>query len=352
MPFKTPNGSFRTANTMRQYLFGNVPDNCTRYAAIFTLAAVLAFTRTAQAAGSDFFRYLYQRSIYTDNLIMPGAWWANPASIAEIDAPGIYTANVLPLGDELLISSFRLFFPIAKNITIGASILGAGTYKAGTSISSVTEKGLSYSSSFAFKRPRFQLGAAAPVPYAGSIGVLGTIGSDLKSYGSTSEGTASPGAGFGWLSPSMLDAIQISAAVMFIYHNLDPALWEKGGKIGMRFNALDSLLSGSAEYTFSFGRGFGVFTPDRAEYESFKTLVSARLYRQVALTAGYSTDLDYSYRNGHCAHAGAELRKSPLNPFVGGYDIGFRFGQDWILIHRIWVGVNLRILTQAQQPVE
>jgi hypothetical protein len=320
--------------------------------AVLRLAAWAVIALTVRTApGGEYFPYLYQRTMYTDNLTMTGAWWANPALISFIDAPFMHTANVLPLGDSLLVSSFRVFIPLAEDITVGAGILGAGAYTTGSSKSYAEESSFSHQSSFAFTRPRFQAGAAAQVPYAGRFGIIGTIGADLKSYGSGSAWSASPGAGLGWLSPLVLQTVEFSAAAMFIHHDLDVAFWEKTGKLGFRFTALDSVLNGSFEFSFTPGEGFGVFTPRRAEYEVLKALVSAQVFNNLALMAGFSTDLDYYYRNNSCVHLGAELREMPEFPVLGGYDIGFRFGRQWLIIHRIWVGLNFRKLLMLRPPL-
>jgi hypothetical protein len=307
---------------------------------------------TGASSGGEYFPWLYQRTMYTDNLLMTGGWWANPAVISSIRSPYLLTANVLPLGDSLLISSIRLFIPVAQAVTIGGSILGAGAYKTGSSMSFTNEGGFSHQSSFAFQRPRFQLGAAASAPIAGSFGVIGTIGSDLRSLGSRTENAASPGFGAGWLSPALAHSINLSAAVMFIYHSPARSFWEKGGKLGLRIHAFDSLIAGSAEYSFSFDKGFGVFTPELADYEVLKAIISAKLYERLAVMAGFSTDLAYTYNNQSCAHIGLELKESLEFPFSGGYDIGFRFGQDWLIMHRIWVGLNLEGLKKSGKGIK
>ncbi len=316
---------------------------------------VLACLTAHYAQAGEYFHYLYQRTAYTDNLAMVGAWWSNPAVAASIDAPYAHTANVLPLGDSLLISSFRMFVPLPKGIVTGAGILGAGGYKLGTSSAQAEGGSLTYQSRFAFSRPRFQLGAAAALPYVGSIGALGTVGSDVLTGG---EGSVSPGIGFGWLSPLLLKSLQLSMAVMFIHHDIDTTFWESGGKLGFLGFILDSLVTASCEYTFSLGergKGFGVFSAqaeEAPEYEVLKALVSLRLFTGLAVLAGYSTDIDYDFSNWHMAHLGLELCETPDSPFLGGYDIGFRFGTDWIITHRIWVGLNFRTLRQMKSRAE
>ncbi|MBD3393684.1 MAG: hypothetical protein GF418_16270 [Chitinivibrionales bacterium] len=317
----------------------------------FSCLCVVLWGMSASGQG-DYFPYLYQRTTYTDNLLMPGAWWSNPAAAAEIPAPYAHTANVLPLGDSLLISSFRLFVPLIENVVAGAGLLGAGGYTPGSSSAQAGGGELRYASRFAFSRPRFQLGAAARFPFLGSAGVLGTIGTDRTSE---SESSATPGFGFGWLSPSLLGIIQVSGAMMFIYHSLDKEFWESAAKLGLRFASTDTLFRASAEYTVSAGErghGFGVFTAlsdNPPEYDVFKTLVSARIYRNLAAMAGYSIDIDYDFSNWHLAHVGLELQESGELPFLGGYDLGFRFGDRWLITHRIWLGLNFKTLKDMQK---
>jgi hypothetical protein len=243
------------------------------------------------AFAGEYFPFLFQRAIYLDHLTMDGGWWANPAIPADLNAPFLHTANVLPLGDSLLISGVRMFLPVTDRLVAGGGILGAGGYKKGSSSSSAGSGGFTHTSSFAFERPRIQLGAAMRIPFVGSAGILGTIGSDLKSTGTYSQKAITPGMGLGWLSPELMNSIQFSYAMMFIHHSLEYSFWENSGKLGIRFSALDSVLQGSFEYTFSFGRfaqGFGVFTQDRdgIGYDALKGLVSFQLYRNLAATGG------------------------------------------------------------------
>jgi hypothetical protein len=317
------------------------------FIASFFIIALFSATGT----GGVYFPNLFQRTIYTDNLLMDGGWWANPAVITSVNAPYAFTANALPLGDSLLISSFRFFLPIKNFLTAGIEILGAGAYKTGSTVNSVDNGGATFSSSFAFGQPRLIAGAACRIPYAGSIGITGTVGYEER----YSEGAASPGIGLGWISPSIAGIVEFSIAAMFIYHDLETVFWEKNCKAGFRIHLFDSLVSASSEYSFTPGNGAGIFSPDESRYEAFKTMVSAIIYERMAVMAGFSADYSTDrYRNGPCAHAGLEVLQANDFPFAGGYDIGFRPGMDWILIHHIWLGLNFRILSRMQnrRPVQ
>jgi hypothetical protein len=314
----------------------------------FSISLIL--TGWAACSGAVYFPHLYQSTIYTDNLLMTGGWWANPALISSIKSPYAHTANVLPLCDSLLISSFRFFMPVGNIFTAGIGILGAGAYKTGTSVTSFDNKGATFSSSFAFNQPRCQLGGAILIPRVGSVGVMGTIGYEEFSYTTYSKGVASPGAGFGWLSPSIGKSVTLSFATMFIYHNHETPFWEKSCKAGAKFYALDSLLSGCLEYTFTPGRGFGVIAPEPSRYESYKAILAARVFEMLSVSGGFSNDYSRDrYSNGPCAHAGLELLKMAGFPFSGGYEIGFRPGWDWAVLHHIWLGLDFVDLKEKQR---
>jgi hypothetical protein len=282
---------------------------------------------------------------------MDGGWWANPAVISRIKNPTAFTSNALPLGDSLLISSFRFFMPLAGIFTTGIEVLGAGAYKSGTSVTSVSNRGATYTSSFAFNQPRFQIGAAAELPYAGSLGLTGTIGYEELIYETYREGVASPGFGFGWISPLIFKTAALSAAAMFIHHNHDTSFWESGVKAGVSFHMIDSVISGYTEYTFTPKRGAGIIHPEDSHFEAFKAMLSARVFESLAIQAGFSND--YSaydrYSNGPCAHVGLELLRYNGFPFYGGYDIGFRPGWDWMILHHVWLGLNFHDLMKIKK---
>lgn len=316
--------------------------------------AIIFFSAINCSASDSYFDHLFQRSVYIENLNIPGGWWANPALLSQVDEGMLFSSNVLPLGNRYLISSIRILFPVKSILSIGAGILGAGNYKTGTSHSAITEDGFLYRSDFAFKRPRFQFGAGANVPVIGALGILTSFGTDIKDRGGEyqEDKVLSPGFSFGWLSPEIFIPVQISTNFMFLFHNIEykgkNTFWELGSKLGVSFHALDSLLSGFCEYTFSFGQNsFGIFTPDSSEYETAKAMLSIRIFNNVAAIIGASRDVGYySPVNGTCIHFGAELRKSSILPFWAGYDIGARVGKDWIILHRIWMCLDLKIFNR------
>jgi hypothetical protein len=305
---------------------------------------ILAFNAICLAQA--YFPFLNQRSIYLDHLLLPGGWWSNPALLGDVHEMALSTSNVLPMGNRLLISDERFLLPLGKWVTLGAGILGAGDYQSGSSNSLVTDTGFSYHSSFAFERPRFQIGAGSILPFIGSLGVLGSLGFDLADDGSK---TTAPGFGFGWLSPSLGIPLQLSSSWMFIRHNVGLRFWEVSGKVGVRFIAKDSAVSACAEYSFSPSEGgFGVFGPSPpAVYDAVKALAAVRIFGSWAGLAGFSHDLAFPYHNGSLLHLGIENQQSAGSLFFGGYDVGLRLGTDWLVLHHLWVGINLSRLIKA-----
>jgi hypothetical protein len=323
----------------------NQCSNFSRCGRAMMLSTILVLSISAICGAQAYFPYLNQRSVYLDHLLMPGAWWANPALISHIHEMVVSTSNVLPIGNRLLISDERFILPIGEHISLGIGILGAGDYRTGSSTSLFSNDGFDVRSTFAFQRPRFQIGAAGILPIIGSIGILGTFGSELADErGST---RASAGFGCGWLSPPLGIPMQLSSSWMFIKHNVILA-WEVSGKLGIRFITRDSTVSACAEYTFSPSEGgFGVLNPSGAIYDAAKALVAVRVFDCWAAMAGVSYDLDFRYNNGTCVHLGFENQAATRAFFFGGYDVGIRFSADWIVLHHLWVGIYLGRITRA-----
>jgi hypothetical protein len=291
---------------------------------------------------ASYFPYLYQRSVYLDHLLVPEGWWANPALIAHVNNRTLFTSNVLPLGNRYLISDIRLLMPVKNIVTIGVGILGAGDYRTGSSSTSFADDGFSYRSSFAFQRPRIQVSVAGTIPWAGSFGILGSFGTDVADY---TTPTFSPGINVGWLSPELGIPLQLSISGMFIQHDNGERFGETCVKLGVRYQSSDSLWGACAEYTVSpSDNGFGLITPAESNYDVAKILATLRVWGAWAFLAGVSSDLSYPYRNGTMVHAGIENMRTDNSFFFGGYEVGARFGADWSVLHRLWLGIDLPML--------
>jgi hypothetical protein len=290
------------------------------------------------------FTYLFPRTLYVDHLLLAGGWWANPALLGDVGEAMVVTANALPLGSRLLISDTRLLLPLQEGMTLGASILGAGDYQPGSSNSAVDGGGFSYGSSFAFRRPRFQIGAGLALPFVGSVGAFFSGGADVID-GQSQQLSFSPGFCLGWLSPRLGIPLQLSSSWMFIHHNANTAYWrpwESSMKIGLRWQSADSAFSACGEYTVTLSdAGFGVLTPEKATYDVVKALLAVRLYRSWAGIAGISSDLHHPLRNGTCLHVGAEVQPAEDTPFFAGYDLGWQLSYDPLFLHHIWFGLKL-----------
>lgn len=329
----------------------------TGFPAIVVWVMVLTFSDLAQAGEDDvYFPYVYTRAVYLESPGIPGAWWANPALPAFIDSRTFFSTNVLPLGDHfpMLMSSVRGFLPLEQGPVIGAGIMGTGLYESGSQTTQATGAEIKYTSEFAFTRPRFQLGAAMDFGPFGAAGALGTVGSEARKIGITSEPrdkepeedkletVISPGFGFGWLSPSILRSLRLSAATMFIYHPLNRTFWESGAKLGFSLSVLDSALCADGQYSRSSKEGLGVLEADKTGYHAMKSIVSVRLYDNMRVFSGYSTASEWDYYNPHFAHFGVEMTQSDLTPFWGGYEISVKPGRSWAVLHRAWLALTFR----------
>jgi hypothetical protein len=242
--------------------------------------------------------------------------------------------------------------PLNSHLAFGIGVLGAGDYQPGSSSTQATEGGVSYESSFAFERPRFQGVVSARHPRIGAVGIIATIGSDGRSVARDStKSIASGGICVGLLSPPLYFPLYLSVAFSFIHHELHREFLDRIGKLGVLYRDEKGLVEGSLEYTFDMAsdekRGFGVFTPERSVYDILKVLVSVRVYRTVAALGGFSTDLgeksDTPYFQGSSLHLGAELRRSSRFPFIGGYDLAFHPGRYWRILHRVWFGYRFGV---------
>ena len=94
--------------------------------------SILAGLLISQSAGesvqpaADSLPFFYQRTIYLENLLTEGDWWANPSRISPIDKTTIFTSNVGLLGGRYSISSVRIIFPLNPQLNAGLGITGTG----------------------------------------------------------------------------------------------------------------------------------------------------------------------------------------------------------------------------------
>jgi hypothetical protein len=92
-------------------------------AAVFFLSA--GMSPAAGQSPPPTLYYLYQRTIYLENLTMNGAWWANPALTGEIAEKTASTIDVTPIGlRQFTIVSAKFLFPFGKIFGAGIGIMG------------------------------------------------------------------------------------------------------------------------------------------------------------------------------------------------------------------------------------
>lgn len=282
--------------------------------------------------------HLFERTLYLEGLTAPLAWWANPALTAGIEQPHLLTVNVSPVGDWYTISSVRFALPVHERLALGVGVAGAGPDQTGSF--QVTNSGATYESRFIFSRPSFQLAAASTLPYAGSLGILLTAGIEEVPVGAEQlESYGLFGVGLGWLSPSLY-GIQGSIAALWVGHFQYVTFWDGDIKIGIRATLPEELLRMSIEYTRALPQSLRRPDPSQSwEYEALKAIVALRAGSVIDVYSGLSTDFeDYDGHNGTCVHVGAGLRKSDVNPFLGGYELGVSVDGRWHVLHRFWIG--------------
>jgi hypothetical protein len=311
----------------------------------------LLFIAIASFANSDTlnlnYYFLFQRTTYLENLLTPGAWWANPASTAEIERKTAQTVNVTPLGNVLTIASAKFLMPVTSRFGIGIGIMGQGINASDPNLLA-TGSGAQYQSRFSFVNPSVQLSGAVKIKQGGGVGLLIDIGAEQlpnsMEFGETFSNYPKLGFGAGILTPWFFDRVSLGLSTMTTGHFWLQNYWDNDGKLSLRVRSIDSLLTGSMEYTFSFldqGPVWIGHSPDNY-YEVFKAMVSLRFMGILGLLLGYSDDLENYYANGQCMHVGLELRQSKIYPYYGGYEIGIGLTQLHrdLLVHRIWVGYN------------
>jgi len=303
-------------------------------------------------AVNDSLYFLFQRSTYLEQLTMPGAWWANPALITEIDAKTVMSVNVTPLGNIYTLASAKYILPVTSTFSAGVGILGAGISPGGSL--QAGQSGVSYQSRSTFSNPSVQLAVGLKLPWGGALGVLGDVGAELlpDGYGGQSNFPIA-GFGLGILSPWLFNHLSLSLSSMSTGHFWQQTYWNYDGKAGVRYKTADSLLIGSLEYTFSLFKDTisWLYQSDNHSYQVVKGMVSFKVYSIAGILLGYSSDLGNLSDNGNLLHLGAELRQSNVYPYFGGYEMGIALSSIHrnLLVHHFWVGYAFRERTGQQE---
>ena len=296
---------------------------------------------SSQQPQLDSLFFFYERSIYLENLITPGAWWANPARIAPIDRPTIYTSTAGLLGGAYSMSTVRGIFPIDTCIKAGFGVTGTGI-SAGSS-GSGSGGGAQLTSIFSFSRPSFE----GVVSYSNLP--IGTVGAILLGGSENMQGAADLvsslyyfwGYSLGWLSPVLFKTAQLSLSTLTVSHDWWTTVWNFDAKAGLLVNVRDSLVLGSLEY------GFPLQSGPYAPYDVLKGDVSIQVKRIVGILLGFSIDTRNQSENGgtyngSTYHIGIELRRSTIYPFYGGYELGVSpWGasrSELSVMNQIWIG--------------
>jgi hypothetical protein len=310
---------------------------------------ILLLVPAGLRAANDSLYFLYQRSVYLENLSLPGGWWANPALIGETSIPTAYTINVSPLADVYTLASAKFLFPVASWCGAGIGIMGTGI--SSNQSAQVSNGGGTYKSKFSFSNPSFQMGFGVRSPGLGSIGILADIGAEKLPVGpDEQQNFLVLRGGAGVLTKYYFDHVSLSATVMSTLHFWDHMYVDNNGKLGMRFRINEDLVLGSWEYTFSFtsGAAESFYRSASYYYEVFKTVISIRLYKIAGAIIGFSNDFGQFSDIGKTIHLGIELRPSDVYPFCGGYEIGISTYQRDYMIHRFWIGYCFQKKTGSQ----
>ncbi len=145
------------------------------------ILAPLFFITTLNFANSDTLNYyflLYQQTTYLENALMPGSWWSNPASTAEIERKTAQTVDVTPLGNVLTIASAKFLMPVTSRFSAGIGIMGVGQGNSSSQNLNATGSGATFQSQSSFFNPSMQFSGAAKFRHGGGIGLLFNIGAE------------------------------------------------------------------------------------------------------------------------------------------------------------------------------
>jgi hypothetical protein len=314
---------------------------------LFPSICIMVITAAPCLAVNDSLYFLFQRSTYLENLGMPGAWWANPATLAEINDKIALTTNVTPLGNVFTITSARYVAPVANRFGWGIGILGAGINPNPDGSLQATNSSAQYQSHFSFYNPSIQIGFAAKVFNDWRAGFLFDFGAEqLPDGGGGQTNFSTIGIGLGVLTPYFFNRASFSLSTMSTGHFWLQPYWDYDGKAGLRFKSPDSLIMGSLEYTFSLVSGSirYIYNSPANYYQVVKFLASIKTLSIGGILFGLSRDLGIFSDNGVLLHLGVELRRSAINPFFGGYEIGIATTQRNrdLFLHRLWLGYCFR----------
>jgi hypothetical protein len=318
------------------------------------LIALLALVLPASAAPSniDSIYYFYERTLYLEDLTQVGSWWSNPSKIASIRTPCVFTSNTGLLGGKYSLSSIRILFPVQRAITAGFGLTGAGTKEVRSF--SGNSSGATASGNFNFSRPSIEGGISYHHDIGGTVGGLLMTGTEstMPDFEGIRKYYFILGAGFGYLSPLLADAFQLSLSTISVCHFQVDTWWDHGAKTGAYLNIGDGFVIGSFEYGFSLLNAFAFLRNQRTaySYEVFKGTISTRFRSIAGFILGCSSDTKNQRDNGPTFHGGLELRPSEIYPFWGGYEIGV---SPWssrhqttsaviTVIHRFWIGYNFK----------
>jgi len=307
------------------------------------------FLAHAGAASDTTGLFLFRRAVYLEDASVPGAWMANPASALSSGRTTVLTSNVLPLGDCFVLASARCLFPIVKNITLGAGVLGTGVYQSGSSFAGGGDTGFGAQADFHLSGPLLQIVLASPVPLAGSLGGDVSLGWETVHAGGSDQTTYYDiGFGLGWQSPLFVRRLGCGLSAMTI-GKVGPSVtvWDNSMRAGIFACLPDSQFRLTADYAFPLDAGSAFFSDrDDAPYQVVKAIALARLFGPLNAAAGFSSDFPGRWTthgirdgdNGNCLHLEVALDRSAEYAFFGGYDIGISTTYRLSMLHRFWFG--------------
>ncbi len=324
-------------------------------------SALVCRSTTAQSTFEDeSTMFVYQRSMYLENLLVPGSWWANPALSAGVSSPQFYAANVTPLAGRYVLASARIFFPLPSGITAGIGFLGSGAYEEGSSSTTARNSGFTASGQFLFSEPNIHIGASLPMPKFGDVGALFGVG--WETVGITQEHIrrhAVISYGAGYLSPWLAGLLRGSLSMMGTVYTFQGPNWHLDGKAGIISRSPNEVIEGSVEISYSLAPQAHVpLTRHINNYQVLKGLISVQIVHSLAGIAGFSTDLagfdehiiGQREDNGNVLHLGAEIRPGESYPYRGGYDVGISTTWSAHVVHRLWFGFSFGSSHEKELP--
>lgn len=292
----------------------------------------------------DSLYFFFERTVYLENLLVPGSWWANPALILPIDTLSIFSSNVGALGGEHTIASVRIIGGIDSFSSFGIGLTGVSGDDNRTLFAE--NGGTSFKSSFSSLQPSIEAAYSRNLGFVGAIGLLETFGTH-NNDSTSSKYKYTWGHSLGYLSPTLQKIAAISIHYNLAYHHFYDNWWDNNIRLGLILEHPSQIWRSSWEYSFPLNSKDDIWNwGSHRGYKVFKMSNSLQYRKNLAILFGYSKDSEILTHNGSTFHGGIELQKTPTNRFFGGYEFGLGTSKSLLFFHRIWF--NLQLVKSAQ----